>query len=345
MPALSPAQIVSVAGQQLVFQCPPTQLVNPSYLVVFNKSSYELDLMGYLIPAWSIIPFDLSALLGGATTVIMTSILADNASGAGASTVYVQWLASNEKVPDQQAFTADAIAAAVSFSSSQLFSNTLVSGLPIITMPAGQPYLALSFLNTGAGGSSDSENPVTVTVTGQTTGVAYLNVSFRVGHLQSVPMWCMIYNPTDTKLIVAVSGAASGTQMAAAATSQPPGFANPRGAVLSAFASATDAAAKIYGTGSLDNFIKIWGYQLSWATAGGTVVAANLSIENETDGLIIAQVVIQPPAANVGASGAMSDSFDEPLDVFVGPSTDGIKLVVPASFWGGATIFYTEVIS
>lgn len=114
MPALSPVQTITAAGQQLVFNCPASQMVSPAALVVFNKSSYELETAsGQLIPAWGIIPISLAAGLGSSPNMVFTSILADGAVVAPVSTVYVQWFSGAESIPDESAFTADAIAAAI----------------------------------------------------------------------------------------------------------------------------------------------------------------------------------------------------------------------------------------
>jgi hypothetical protein len=152
--AISPAQSVSGAGQQLVFKCPPTQLVNPTHAVIFNKSSYELNFMNQLVPAWSIIPYDIGAILGGATTIVMTSLLAPGGIVAPVAAVYVQWLDSAEDAPDQQAFIADAVAAAISgvISAQEELLATLAitptsTGFQNVALPAWVASITLVFAN------------------------------------------------------------------------------------------------------------------------------------------------------------------------------------------------------
>jgi hypothetical protein len=114
MPALSPAQAITGAGQQMVFSCPASQMVNPATALIFNKSSYELESSsGQLIPAWGIIPYALAAGIGSGVTLILTTVLTPGVVAAPVASVYVQWFLSNETIPDSTDFTAEAIAAAI----------------------------------------------------------------------------------------------------------------------------------------------------------------------------------------------------------------------------------------
>jgi hypothetical protein len=114
MPALSPAQAITGAGQQMVFSCPASQMVNPATALIFNKSSYELESSsGQLIPAWGIVPYALAAGIGSGVTLILTTVLTPGVVAAPVASVYVQWFISNETIPDSTDFTAEAIAAAI----------------------------------------------------------------------------------------------------------------------------------------------------------------------------------------------------------------------------------------
>ncbi len=166
MAALSPPATVTAAGQQLVFHCPQDQLVNPANIVVFNKSPFELELMGSLIPARSIMPFPLAAQLGGATTVIMTSLLATGVTFTAPSSVYVQWFSETETVPAQQAFPIDNTYSIYNVGSVAVTGGSTTT--QTIVVPTA-PYLVITVTP-----SAVSPNGFLVTVTGNQSGVNYV---------------------------------------------------------------------------------------------------------------------------------------------------------------------------
>ena len=187
--AISPAQQITGDGQQLVFTCPSSQLVNPVGAVIFNKSSYELEVMNTLVPAWAIWPLDTAALLGGAPTLTMTAILAPGAT-AQSSTVYVEWFDSATPLPDSQAFIADAIEVAVSaavLSGTVLLTSGQSAGganltIPGIAIPAGITSLGVFITFTGGAASSSTD---TLGVSGSQSNETYISR----GGAGGVPMW------------------------------------------------------------------------------------------------------------------------------------------------------------